>query len=155
MLIKEDILKLAILYPSYYFKKHNIEYYKTLDRVRTHGDYEGWIIYYLKAIKESAIDAHTRAKTIENLEISLKKLIQTNADFTKMRQTANTVLEFIFSNPVTGTAEISKKLGKAYNTIHNILKIFVHHNIVSENIIHKRNKVYRFAPYLKLLEKEY
>jgi len=155
MLIDSDLLKLPILYPSYYFKKHHLEYYQKLDRVRTHGDFEGWITYYLKAIRDSAIDAHTRAKAIEDLEIKLKNLIQTDGSFTKMRETALRVLEFLFSQPITPIAEMSQKLGKSYNTVQNILKIFAKHNIVSETIIHKRNKLYRFEPYLACLEKEY
>ncbi len=113
------------------------------------------MVYYLKAIRDSAIDAHTRADAIEKLELKLKKLIQTDVSFAKMRETAITMLEFLFSQPITGIAAMSQKLNKAYNTIQNILNEFRSHNIVSENIIHKRNKLYRFEPYLMLLEKEY
>jgi Fic family protein len=155
MLINDGLLKLPIIYLSYYFKQHNIEYYQKLDLVRTHGDFEGWIIYYLKAIKDSALDAYTRAKEIENLDAKLKALIFADHGFAKMRDTAVSVLELLFIQPVTGVTELSEKLGKAYNTIQNILKEFVRHNIVSENIIHKRNKLYHFEEYLELLEKEY
>ncbi|WP_032113627.1 Fic family protein [Candidatus Paracaedibacter symbiosus] len=155
MMIDSGLLHLPILYPSYYFKKHHLEYYQTLDRVRTHGDFESWIVYYLKAIRDSALDAHTRAKEIEALENRLKDLIQEGPHFVKMRETANLVLDYLFTQPVTGIAEISQKLGKAYNTISHILKQFVKLNIVSENIIHKRNKLYRFELYLTLLEKDY
>lgn len=155
MLIEGNLLKLPILYPSYYFKKHHSEYYQRLDRVRTHGDFEGWINYYLKAIRDSAIDAHTRAKAIEDLEIKFKELIQADASFNKMRETASNALEFLFSQPITGITEMSQRLGKAYNTAQHILKEFTKHNLVSEEIIHKRNKLYRFEPYLACLEKEY
>lgn len=155
MLIDGGLLKSPILYPSYYFKKHHAEYYQRLDRVRTHGDFEGWITYYLKAIRDSATDAYVRAKDIEGLETKLKNLIKTDAAFTKMRETAMIVLTLLFTQPITGIAEMSQKLDKAYNTVQNILKEFMKHNLVSETIIHKRNKLYRFEPYLALLEKEY
>ncbi|MCX7337957.1 MAG: Fic family protein [Alphaproteobacteria bacterium] len=155
MLINGGLLKLPILYPSYYFKKHHLDYYQRLDRVRTHGDFEGWVTYYLEAIRDSAIDAHIRAREIETLEIRLQDLIQTEISFARMKDTASSALGFLFGQPVTGIAEMSQKLGKAYNTIQNVLKEFVNHNIVSQNIIHKRNKLYRFEPYLALLEKEY
>src|SRR2546430_2351527 len=67
MLMQSKLLTLPILYPSYYFKKHRLEYYRKLDRIRTHGDFEGWVSFYLKAIRESSIDAYTRAKSIEEL----------------------------------------------------------------------------------------
>jgi Fic family protein len=155
MLIDGGLLKLPILYPSYYFKKHHGEYYQRLDQVRTHGSFEGWITYYLKAIRDSAIDAHRRAKEIENLELQLKTFIKSATAFTKMRETATSVLELLFSQPIIGITETSQKLGKAYNTIHHILQEFVVQGLVSESIIHKRNKLYLFKPYLELLEKEY
>lgn len=153
MLIDSGLIKLPILYPSYYFKKHHLEYYQRLDRVRTHGDFEGWIVYYLKCIRDSAIDAHMRAKEIESLEIKLRQFIKADKAFAKMRETATNVLELLFSQPVTGIVEMSLTLKKAYNTVHNILKEFVKHGLVSETIINKRNKLYRFDIYLQLLEK--
>ena len=48
---------------------------KRLDEVRTQGNFEGWITYYLKAIKGSCIDAHKRAKDIEALGEDLKNLL--------------------------------------------------------------------------------
>jgi len=155
MLIDSGLLNLPILYPSYYFKKHHLEYYQRLNNVRTQGDYEGWVLYYLKAIADSAKDAHRRAKEIEALEAELKNKIQHDVNFVRIRETANSVLELLFSQPIIGITQISEKLKKAYNTISNVLKHFVELNIASEKLVSKRNKVYRFEPYLTLLEKNY
>lgn len=155
MLIESGLLSSPILYPSYYFKKHHAEYYQKLDRVRTHGDFEGWISYYLKAIAESAVDAHNRAKDVEALEFRLKNEIQTDPRFSRMRDTAMVALTFLFMQPITRVSEMSHHLGKAYNTINSILKQFIELGLVSENVINKRNKLYRFDSYLSLLEKDY
>ena len=155
MLIENGLLEAPILYPSYYFKKYHAEYYQKLDSVRLKGDFEGWIVYYLQGIKESAFDAHLRAKEIETLEQQLQNLIQTAPQFRRMRETADLVLSFLFSQPILGISELSEKTGKAYNTVHNIIKQFIDAGIVSEGSAHKRNKFYRFEPYLTLLEKEY
>ena len=155
MLINSNLLQLPILYPSYFFKKHHLEYYQTLDRVRTVGDFERWIVFFLKAIRDSAKDAYIRAKEIENLDIQIKELIQNHDAFSKVQKNALDVLELLFTYPMTNVVEISKNLGKSYNTVQNIFNLFVERKIVSENIIHKRNKQYRFELYLALLEKEY
>jgi Fic family protein len=153
MLINSGMLHLPILYPSYYFKKYRLEYYASLDRVRTEGDFEGWITYYLKVIRDSALDAYKRAKEIEELENNLKTMIQNDAELT--HKNANEVLNLLFMQPITGVSSISEKSGKAYNTVNNILKRFVELKIVSVDMTQKRNKLYRFEPYLALLEKEY
>ena len=155
MLIDSGLLNIPILYPSYYFKKHHAEYYQRLDRVRTHGDFEGWITYYLQAIKASAIDAYTRAKEIEALETMLKTMVQHDKDFAKIQDTTTRAINYLFTQPVTSIAEMSKNLGKAYNTVQNTLNLLIKHGFVTEVIIHKRNKIYRFTAYLALLEKEF
>lgn len=155
MLMDQDLLHLPILYPSYYFKKYHLDYYQKLDRVRTAGDFEGWMVFYLKAIRDSARDGYTRAKAIEQLEISLQKIIQQDARFVKIRETAATVLNFLFIQPITTIVEMSQATDKAYNTISNIFKPFVALGILVEETVCKRNKIYRFQPYLTLLEKEY
>lgn len=72
-----------------------------------------------------------------------------------MRETAKAALNYLFERPITNIAEMSQALGKAYNTIQKILNVFIALNLVSETIVNKRNKVYRFERYLHLLEKSY
>ena len=155
MLINDGLISAPILYPSYYFKKHHLEYYQRLDRVRTHGDFEGWIVYYLTAIRNSAMDAYKRAKDIEALGNELQYMIQNDHGFAKTKETALLALDFLFTQPITGIAEMSKKLGKAYNTVQSIFQEFIKHDLIAESTASKRNKLYRFGAYIKLLEKEY
>ena len=155
MLIESGLLEAPILYPSYYFKKHHMEYYQRLDSVRTKGDFEGWITYYLRAIRDSGLDAHRRAKEIEHLEAELKALIDSDSRFTKSRETANAVLNIFFQSPIATINEISERTSRSYNTANNIVVQFMNLGLVSENSEQKRNKTYRLEPYLKLLEKEY
>jgi Fic family protein len=118
------------------------------------GDYEGWIIYYLKAVRDSALDAHLRAKGIEKLEGEMRALLQNDAKLAK-QDTAHATLNVLFQMPVIGATELSQALGKAYNTASSLLQYFVSLGIISENKEQKRNKLYRFDPYLRLLEQEY
>ena len=155
MLSHDGLLKSPILYPSYYFKKYHSEYYQALDRVRSHGDFEGWIIYYLKAIRDSAQDAYIRTKEIEALEIHLQNMINSHKRFLKMKNTAIEVLNFLFGQPITTISPMCKEINKSYNAIQNILNEFVTLGFITERIINKRNKVYYFTSYLSILEKEF
>lgn len=155
ILIDSGLLTKPILYPSYYFKKHAHEYYYHLSRVRTHGDFEGWIGYYLKAIRDTGIDAYKRAQDIETLETNLKQRINTDSVFTRTKETAHAALDLFFIRPITTTTIMSEKLGKAYNTIQALMITFMDLGVVSEHMINKRSKAYRFDSYIELLEKEY
>ena len=92
---------------------------------------------------------------LAHLGLNLKDQIRKNSEFVKIRETANEILNFLFSHPITSISEASQKLKKAYNTVSNTLRHFTKLKIVSENVVHKRNKIYKFTPYLMLLEKEY
>ena len=157
MIMDGKLLNTPILYISYYFKKYHLEYYQTLDRVRTHGDFEGWIIFYLKAVKYSAIDANLRAKDIQALENKLTNLVQKNISSKITQKAALLVLTTLFSTPVFTITELSQNIDKVYNSTHNIIKKFIELGIVSEKIDadKKRYKKYQFHAYLRLLEKEY
>ncbi|WP_250296598.1 Fic family protein [Wolbachia endosymbiont of Oedothorax gibbosus] len=153
LLIHYNLLSTPILYPSYYFKKNHFDYYRYLDRIRTHGDFEEWIEYYLNAIKDSSFDAYCRAKSIEKLERDLVNIIQVNQCFFKIRDTALQALNILFQLPVINVRELSKRLNKAYNTINNLILQFVEAKILVEDSNNKkRNKFYRFEAYLELLE---
>jgi len=155
MLLNSGLLKLPVLYPSLFFKKNHLEYHQRLNSVRTKGDFEGWIAFYLQGIHDSAIDAYQRAKSIEDLEEKIKHKIKYDDAFYKVREISNDILECLFMHPVTSVTELSKILGKAYNTISSRLQHFSELGIVSPYSINEKNTLYRFDSCLNLLEKDF
>ncbi len=156
LLVEGAILSEPILYISYYFKKHHMEYYQRLDRVRTHGDFEGWVTFYLKAIKCSCIDAHRRAKDIEALEHDLNNLIIHEKKFTlNMRDMRFHALSILFSYPVISVGEMSRQLSVSYNTANRIIKNFMKFGFVVKEQHKKRSKLFKFKSYLDILDRVY
>ncbi len=155
MLLDSKLLKLPILYPSYFFKKNHLEYYQKLDAVRTQGDFEGWVAFYLRCIRDSASDAHRRAQAIEKLEGDIKYIIAHDASFRKVRDISNAILAHLFVNPITSVAAFSKSIGRAYNTINSRLQHFSTLGLVTQHTVSSKRSIYRFDRYLDLLEKEF
>jgi Fic family protein len=61
------LLSRPLLYLSLFLKMHRQEYYRRLDAVRTDGDWEGWLAYFLEgvaAVAEEAIATARRLHTI-------------------------------------------------------------------------------------------
>jgi len=146
MLIDSKILSVPIIYPSYYFKKHHFEYYNRLSAVETQGDFENWIHFYLKAIEASSFDAYQRAKEIEQLEFDIKAQ--------KIHGLTDQMVSCLFQSPVISITELANKLQKSYNTAKQLIDLFVKNGLLTPITEQKRNKLYRFDPYLSLLEKE-
>jgi Fic family protein len=157
MLLDNKLLDDPILYISYYFKKHHAQYYQALEKVRTHGDFEGWIVYYLQAVAESAFDANVRIQDIEKLELHLQNQIKNSLEFSKSKELALIILDHLFAMPITTVAQMSQKVDKTYNTTSTIMNKFIDLGIIvqTDETENKRYKQYRFTQYLELLEKEY
>ena len=155
MLIQDKLLSAPILYPSYYFKKESTEYYHRLDQVRTQGDFEGWITFYLNVIEKSCIDAHRRAKDIESLQSSLTETIGNEKLSAAQIITRQQALSILFQFPIINSTELSDQLDISYNTARQIISYFFDCGILIEENQQKRGKLFRFKSYLDVLEKEY
>lgn len=54
MLCAEGVLDRPLLYLSLYFKRHRDVYYDRLQRIRTHGEWEPWLRFFLEGVTEVA-----------------------------------------------------------------------------------------------------
>lgn len=57
ILCANGVLTQPFLYLSLFFKLHREDYYAALQRVRTHGDWEGWMAFYLDGVDWTARQA--------------------------------------------------------------------------------------------------
>lgn len=53
------LLSEPLLYLSLFFKRHQLEYYTRLAAIRTHGDWEGWLAYFLEGVAVVANESVT------------------------------------------------------------------------------------------------
>jgi Fic family protein len=61
------LLKHPLLYLSLFFKRHRAEYYRRLTAVRTEGDWEGWLAYFLDGVAPTASETVTAATDLFTL----------------------------------------------------------------------------------------
>jgi Fic family protein len=130
-------------------------YYVALDNVRSKGDFEGWIRFYLQSLIESAEDAWARAKDIELLEKDLTKQILDSPLFVKTREDALHMLSLLFQYPVISITEAATHLQKSYNSVGTLMERFGELGILIPGSDQKRNRTYLFKSYLDVLEQIY
>ena len=53
-LVERGRLSKPLLYLSSYIERHKAAYYEHLQRVRTHGDWDAWLRYFLTAVRDTA-----------------------------------------------------------------------------------------------------
>lgn len=150
-LMDRDKLSEPLLYLSAYFNKNRQGYYDHLLDLSREGDFDDWLKYFLKGIKEQAEDALERAKKIDELRESY---------ITKMREEGRSdsyvrAVEFIFEKPVFTINDMSSDTeNMSYNTANRVVKELVEDEIISQVGERRRNKRYKCQDLLDILEEE-
>ena len=147
-LIEKKMLTTPVLYISYFLKKNRVEYYDRMTEVRTKGNYEQWVRFFLQAILESAQNA---TETIHKL-IALHD--KTYAAVRKMGRgsiTALQVFEYIESNPIIEIGKTATALSVSYNTVSSSVKRLCDAGILSQTSGRQRNRIFSYTAYLDLL----
>jgi Fic family protein len=103
-LIERGRLSKALLYLSSYIEHNRGEYYGLLQRVRTHGEWTGWLRYFLTAVRETARSAIEQSEAILKLRERLRKRLGKD-------HRALALLDELFINPYTTIARAAKQLG--------------------------------------------
>src|SRR6266567_3206731 len=67
LLCHAKVLQRPVLYLSHYLKQHRASYYDRLMAIRTAGDWEGWLRFFLTGVGEVAREAEQTARGIVQL----------------------------------------------------------------------------------------
>lgn len=109
-LYQKKALSQPMFYLSEYLEANRDEYYQRLKSISEDGDWNGWIIFFLKAITVQAKKNSTRVRAIMTLYEEVKTQIQeaTHSQYTVY------LLDAIFSNPIFRVSDLVKKLNKEF-----------------------------------------
>lgn len=150
-LMEKKLLQTPALYISYYLKQNRIEYYDRMSEVRNKDNYEQWIKFFLRAVKESAEDA---SETI----LKLSKLHEKNAEIIngmgRAAKTGSRLFFYLEQNPIIDIRKASDELGLAYSTISATVNRFVEESILTQTNNASRNRVFAYTEYLDILRKD-
>ncbi len=143
-LIERKILPAPLLYLSAFFEITRRDYYDNLNRVRTHGDWEGWLVYFFNGVARQSEDALCRAQNInETLEAWKKK-----ASSTQVVE----AISLLARNPYLTVNSLSDHLKVAFTTAQRTIDKMQKLNILIQHDEKKRGRVYCATAILKMLE---
>lgn len=137
-----------LLYLSYFFKKRRQEYYDRLNMVRENGDYEQWLAFFLKGIKETADSAIETSRRILELQTSHRNLLWKKKISSPF---AVGILEKLFFTPYVSVNDIAKGFKISFQTASTLVAQFEKAGILKEITGRKRDKRYIYADYLNIL----
>lgn len=145
----KGLLHKPLIYTSLFFKQNRQEYFDRLMMIRTSGDFEQWIEFFLKGMLWSAEHAIEKIKQILLLQERLKQEILKEK---KASLRSIQLLDILFTSPLTTINAIAEKLDISFQAASEQAKLFLGLGILEELTGQRRSRRFAFAPYLKIVE---
>lgn len=115
-LILNDLIDIPILYLSSYIIKNKPDYYNLLNKTNRLGEWEEWILFMLKAVKETSIQTIEKINTIRLCLDNTITTVQTEAPKIYKKE----LVELLFEQPyskiefVVNKLEVERKAASRY-----------------------------------------
>jgi len=151
-LMQTHILSTPVLYISCYLKSNRVEYYDRMTEVRKSGNYEQWVLFFLRAIAETSDDAIETIDKLTALHSKSSALLQNETP--RVRKNLEAMLSYLEQKPIIDTKKTAVALGFSYNTTAKYVDILCGKNILSQTSKVGKAKVYSYDEYLTILRKD-
>ena len=127
-LCAKKILPTPLLYLSAYFERDRNAYYDQLFSLSATGDWETWIVYFLRGVAEQARDALLRVRRVRALQEEKRQVLL------ERRESANALrlLDEIFARPVMTVAEAARLIDVTPAGARRILERLVQVDVLEE-----------------------
>lgn len=124
-LIERGRLSQPLLYLSEFIERNRDDYYRGLMRVRTHGDWNGWLHYFLAGVEWSARRAIRQAQQLLALRADLQARLAG-------QPRALPLIDALFENPYLDSGRVKRLLGVSDPTARKLLAALEAAGIVRE-----------------------
>jgi Fic family protein len=148
LLCAQGALREPILYLSLYFKTNRAAYYELLERVRTKGDWEGWLDFFLIGVRDTAEQAASAAREIlEHFSQDQKKIETLGRPAASVLR----VFQHMQRNPIIAIPSAAKKIGISAPTVAKSLGHMIDLGILEETTGRERHRLFVYKGYLDIL----
>lgn len=148
VLCHEGVLREPSLYLSLYFKRRRGDYYDLLNGVRTRGDWEAWLGFFLDGVAETAQQAVDTAQRLLALLAEDRARI---AGLGKRAGNVGLVFEQFARRVVLTVPQVAPHLALSPPTIRAAVRAMEALGIVNEVTGQRRHRVFAYQRYLDIL----
>jgi Fic family protein len=148
LLCAEKAICEPILYLSLYFKAHRSAYYELLNRVRTKGEWEAWLDFFLTGVRETSEQAAAAARRILSL------FDEHNRQIESLGRPAASVLrvfQHLQRNPIASIPATAQKIGLSAPTVAKSLEHLRRLGVLREITGRPRHRLFVYDGYLAIL----
>ncbi len=144
------LLAEPLMYLSGYLKQHQAEYYRRLSAIRTEGDWETWVTFFLEGVAVAAADAERNIIEVASLVAAdRKRLLQSP----KAGPASYRLFEMLPMMPRFTIERVRQQLDTSFPTATAAVKVLEDLGIVVEMTGQKKNRSYSYQAYVELLSR--
>ena len=144
------LLAEPLMYLSGYLKQHQAEYYRRLSNIRSEGDWEAWVTFFLEGVSVAAADAeHSIIEVASLIAADRKRLLQSP----KAGPASYRLFEMLPMMPRFTIERVRQQLDTSFPTATAAVKVLEDLGIVTEMTGQKKNRNYSYQAYVELLSK--
>ncbi len=139
------LLSRPLLYLSLFLKTHRQEYYRRLSAVRTEGDWEGWLDYFLEGVAVVAEEATATARRLHGIVTASRERVLLREDATVF---SLRLFELLPGHPVVTVNRVVELLGCSRPAAGKALRILEAASVLRPLDDRKKNRALVFGEYL-------
>ena len=136
-------LSQPLLYLSAYLEAHRREYYTLLQRVRTHGEWRPWLLFFADGVRETAQRARTQAR------ILLRQRARYCAEAEGM---PHALVDELFVSPFIAVRDVRRALAVSDGTARRAVRALESHGLITLIEGTNRPRVYVASSILDAIE---
>lgn len=145
-LVERERLAAPLLYLSAFIDANKADYYAGLQRTRTHGDWAGWLRYFLIGIE---VSARLAAQQVQDLLALRERWVQ---GF-RGKPNAQTLADALFTNPLLDAKRAARVLGKSLPTANAAIQALVAGGVLRELTGRRWGRLYVAQELMELLQR--
>lgn len=142
------LLPEPLVYLSGYLRHHQSEYYRRLSAVRTDGDWEGWVGFFLEGVEAAATDAERGIVAVASLVAADRRRLLTAP---RVGAVGLRLFELLPLMPRFTIEQVRQKLVTTFPTATAAVKLLEELGIVTELTGQKKNRCFSYTAYVELL----
>jgi Fic family protein len=144
-LVERGRLAQPLLYLSAYIEAHRQDYYQALQRVRTEGDWAGWLRFFLVGVEETAREAIGQAGRLMDLHESFRRRLH-------QKPKAAALLDELFANPYISVSRAARLLNVSRPTAAQAIDWLQKEGLLEEVTGRAWRRLYLARPILDAIE---
>jgi Fic family protein len=144
------LLHEPLMYLSGYFKQHQAEYYRRLSAIRSDGDWEGWVSFFLEGVAlASAAGERSIIDVASLITADRRRLLESP----KAGPISYRLFELLPMMPRFSVEHVRQRLMTTFPTASAAITLLKDLGIVAELTGQKKNRIYSYQAYVELLSR--